>query len=465
MSKKDTVRIAVAGHANTGKTTLIRTLLKSPVGKVEDRANVTQVASDHKFREFEGLQAVFIDTPGFQSAGELKLLFAIRERDPSFPLPDDIDEEEFRFDQRAYDAVRSSDAVIYVASLEVVPDRSHSREIELVKSAQHRVIGLLNKGRAMAKSAAKKKAGLENRIQLWQEIFKKHGIERVVTFDAHWDKPAKTLDIYNSIESVLDSEKLESFRSGVAKFEERQRQIQSLACQKIAECVTICYQTRETESKESEHAADHRGTSENIAKNAAYEASNKKITDALSKFFRDITDIFRIAAKSPTLTAEEVETEHYKITDTKQLIANAVKVASAGSTGGAGIGAAVGALVAGLLSGGLGAGAGALLGAKIGSIIGGAVGAVGGAYAEIADTHKVILTESSLYQIENICLSAVWAISHHGYGFRAEIEENQIRDLDAEVEKINQGPFKIVPFDSLVKKYELILERINSLKD
>ncbi|MBE9183180.1 50S ribosome-binding GTPase [Microcoleus sp. LEGE 07076] len=36
------ISIAVVGHTNTGKTTLIRTLMKTSIGEVGDSANVTK---------------------------------------------------------------------------------------------------------------------------------------------------------------------------------------------------------------------------------------------------------------------------------------------------------------------------------------------------------------------------------------------------------------------------------------
>mgnify|MGYP001810762938 CR=1 FL=1 len=38
-----TIHIAIAGHANVGKTTLIRTFTRQPIGEVGDLANVTNL--------------------------------------------------------------------------------------------------------------------------------------------------------------------------------------------------------------------------------------------------------------------------------------------------------------------------------------------------------------------------------------------------------------------------------------
>lgn len=61
----DQIRITIAGHTNVGKTTLIRTLMKTSVGEVRDSANVTKKGEAHFYK---GLQATFVDTPGFRFA-------------------------------------------------------------------------------------------------------------------------------------------------------------------------------------------------------------------------------------------------------------------------------------------------------------------------------------------------------------------------------------------------------------
>ena len=108
------VRIVVAGHTNVGKTTLIRTLIKAAIGVVADRANVTQVSEEHRYEELEynGMQAIFVDTPGFQVAGELLRILQSRERDPDYEIPDDIDPAELKYDELALESIRNSDVVL-----------------------------------------------------------------------------------------------------------------------------------------------------------------------------------------------------------------------------------------------------------------------------------------------------------------------------------------------------------------
>jgi hypothetical protein len=102
----DRLRIAIAGRANAGKTTLVRTLLRSPVGEVADRANVT------KWPEYyidDALGVVFIDCPGFQDAGAYRAYRLLRERNPE-AAEDLRDGADFSYEQRAMEAIGKCDS-------------------------------------------------------------------------------------------------------------------------------------------------------------------------------------------------------------------------------------------------------------------------------------------------------------------------------------------------------------------
>ncbi|MEK0189697.1 GTPase, partial [Microcoleus anatoxicus] len=77
------ISIAVVGHTNTGKTTLIRTLMKTSIGEVGDSANVTKKGQSYFF---EGLQATFIDAPGFQYASNLMMYLDSLNENPEFKM-------------------------------------------------------------------------------------------------------------------------------------------------------------------------------------------------------------------------------------------------------------------------------------------------------------------------------------------------------------------------------------------
>ena len=70
MRRDDRALIAIAGHTNTGKTTLLRTLTKRPFGEIRDEPNTTKEADP---TPFDAMYATILDCPGFQNAG-VKLL-------------------------------------------------------------------------------------------------------------------------------------------------------------------------------------------------------------------------------------------------------------------------------------------------------------------------------------------------------------------------------------------------------
>ena len=82
---------------------------------------------------------------------------------------------------------------------------------------------------------------------------------------------------------------------------------------------------------------------------------------------------------------------------------------------------------------------------------------------EVGDIHKAVLTDATLYQIENACISSVWALSHHGYGCGAEISTQSITELDEQVMNFNKKHFEIEEFAELVRKYERILDEVDNM--
>ncbi|MFW6359873.1 MAG: GTPase, partial [Chroococcales cyanobacterium] len=129
-----TIQIAVAGHTNVGKTTLIRTFTRQPVGEVGDLANVTQIG---ELYFYDSLQANFIDTPGFQYPS-----IALDYLD-SQPLSQ-RNEEKIKFDKEAIKYIEESNIVLYVGNLSIVPDDTHKDEIDVVLKIKPKVVGILN---------------------------------------------------------------------------------------------------------------------------------------------------------------------------------------------------------------------------------------------------------------------------------------------------------------------------------
>jgi predicted GTPase len=192
--------IAIAGRTNTGKTTLIRTLMKTSIGEVSDSPNVTKRGQAYYF---DSLQATFIDTPGFQYASVVVMYLDALAEDPDFQMPQKW-QDKLTYDQDAMTALDNSDAIIYVANLSVVPDDSFNEELTIVRRKCSKVIAVINQYEKQLKASSKPE--VENRIKQWKAIFHNHSINHVFTFDAHWDNPIKVNQIYDGILDILDLE-------------------------------------------------------------------------------------------------------------------------------------------------------------------------------------------------------------------------------------------------------------------
>jgi hypothetical protein len=76
-----TVTVSLVSHTNVGKTTLARTLLKRDVGRVLDRAHVTEENESFVLAETPDARLVLWDTPGFGDTARLARRL-VRESDP-----------------------------------------------------------------------------------------------------------------------------------------------------------------------------------------------------------------------------------------------------------------------------------------------------------------------------------------------------------------------------------------------
>lgn len=408
-NKGEQIYIAVAGHTNTGKTTLIRTLTKSPVGEVGDRANVTQRSAVHYH---ESLLAYFIDTPGFRFAGVYNFYLDNIITNPNFTLQPDW-QEKVEFERDAVEAIKSSNVVLYVASLQVVPDDQHKEEIKLVKRLQPQIVGILNFSHSVAQNK------LEERVAQWKKAFSEVGVDHVLVFDTHWDRYSRVNKIYETIANVLSQREKEIFLRGVAHFKERQQQINREAAKYLAESIQQL-QRLEFKYKKS------------VAPSAIEEKIREKVAEITEEFVEKVSLLYQIAAHYPMDSLETIRGRLRTLPNWK----NRLSLGGTGVTlfggGGAALGAAVGAIVAAVLSGGLGAGGGAVLGAQVGGAIGGGIGAL---FALDGDADRVMatLTSDEIGSNFKLYIAIMWGVSVASYG-RASILSKE--SVSALVEKV-----------------------------
>lgn len=411
-----TIKIAVAGHTNAGKTTFITTLMRMNVGKIDDAANVT---TEETLHSYDGLQATFIDTPGFQNP-TVALMFL-----DGCQLSEKYTKK-IALDLKAIDALKQSDIAIYLASLSGVPDDSDIGEIEVVKKIQPKVIAVLNQYHYNLKSGGKAK--VENRIRQWTEVLNQNGIDNVITFDAHWDKRSKEQKIYDAIEKNLDDSQKADFYLGLTKFKERQNEIRGYVCgalartcenlQKIKVCVQI-----------GEYKDD---TDRTIKLKNDVE---KLVEEEISYFLAYIEKLYKVAAEHPKDSLKNWQPKDDQKMSLSARLGTATGVSVVLGAIGAAVGGIIGAVGAGLISGGLGALGGAAVGAQWGGIAGTGLGSLA-IFSDSDDLSCVTLESKSIENMIKVCLATAWGLEHNGFGRGKSLSTDETKEMESQISKL-----------------------------
>ncbi len=427
---KGKVVIALAGHTNSGKTTLIRTLTKSNFGQIDDSANTTKRA---KVKKHEAVHAVFIDCPGFQHAKTLMLYLKSKDHLPK----DDLEELEndLLYDRRALEGIAQADIVLYVASLEVAPDDAYGSEIQAIRTQTPNAIGVINQYGKHAKAQSLESA--DRRSSQWEDILRANGIEKIIRFDAHWDSPEKIAMIYQLIRDSLGSDKAENFSEGYSKFRERQNVVRAESCGLLASCIVDIWQKSAT-SESKTH-----GYSESKTQDDAKSSLTKSLKERVSKFSFDASSLFELAIQNPTLSPEELSLSIQSREQSNERLSNA----AAGGAITASIGAAAAALLT-IATGGL-----ALPVVVAGGAAGGVGGALAGASADVNTVFSTSPSDSDLEYVARKCVAILWGLSHHGYGLAPKLTERQVDALNHHIESID-CPFPASKKNYFIKKAE-----------
>lgn len=211
----DLLRVAVVGHTNTGKTSLLRTLARdAQFGEVADRPGTTRRVQGIALL-VDGRTAVeFLDTPGLEdSIGLLEHLDAWRsDRRPDGPaqiagfLASPEATGRFAPEAAALRAVVACHAAIYVIDARDRILAKHRDELEILARCGRPVVPVLNFVAAPevpSAGIAPRESG--PRTSEWRELLARVNLHAVVEFDAVVFDEAGEIRLFEKLQTLLDS--------------------------------------------------------------------------------------------------------------------------------------------------------------------------------------------------------------------------------------------------------------------
>ncbi|NEO44122.1 MAG: hypothetical protein F6K55_08280 [Moorea sp. SIO4A3] len=430
MNNTEKTVIAVTGHTNSGKTTLIRTLTKSNVGLVADQAHATKKTETIRY---DTMQAWFVDCPGFEVAYSCLLYIRAKKQDISpeklaniFPV------DTMKYDLRAIEAVEQADVVIYVVdTLNDVPETGHDQEIELLKELNKPIIGIGNKSRKTTEHHGK-------RITKWEDFFKQNEINHYIMFDGWWDEPSKVTRIYSYVENLLSGHKKERYRIDLENFRNRQLEILREASNLMYDCIQGCSKVKR--QKGIDNTSPEKGLIDEI---------RDEVKQLLEEFNENVSRLYKLAADDPLKGVNDLNFHKKNFSKPKDVVDGA----AAGIGIGTGVGAVIGGIIGfmiGLPVGVAGAGPAAQVGSQIGATVVGFLGGSIWAVLSVNNNIEVSLDQNGKNFIATTCLAIIWGVSYHGYGNSPTIGEEEIIGLLETIKNFQDNRY--IVWDKLRKK-------------
>jgi GTPase SAR1 family protein len=443
-ASNNSVYIALAGHANVGKTTLMRNIFRSEVGIVGDASNVT---ASHYSEEKSELGVTFIDCPGFNEAGRILDLYEVL----GFGLPfkEALYKKDLAEDYSAVEGIKMADAIYYVVSVEKVPDKGDNSAMSLVRAINSNIIGVINMAHTLGLKNYKQS---RDRVEQWREQFENNNIPYVIEYDFFWDRPTKIHNLFQETNRFIPKEKKEAFKASlnllITNYKKGCEEVAIAIFNMLKQCRSISYQiVLETES-------DHDKRDEKIK--MIGEKMQQEVWGAFQAIIHKIRELFNIKIEKQSFQ------EDYSVGE-NTLKSGATKKAE-GMAGTAAIGAGWGFLKAAATLGAVSMGAGLLVGAIGGLLIG--LFSKG----ERATTKLDIkLGAKEMSDILEKAISLLWAASNQGYGMGDKLDESKIQELIAgqcQVLLKNEGLIPLPSNDTeLLQKLHLIVQKIAMPKE
>ncbi|MBQ2038709.1 MAG: DUF3482 domain-containing protein, partial [Thermoguttaceae bacterium] len=207
--------VAVVGPTNEGKTSILRTLTSDPNFGLVNAYNGTTVRAEIQKIFYKGVVEILqlVDTPGFQTSGEIYELLmedeAVQERLGAFDLDDLFrvvpqQDDDFRHDLRAWREVARCDAVIFVVNVVENPKQSLLKyTLALLKNIGKPVVVAYNNTHVeSATSVDATGAGVTDYRAEWDETLRKNSFFLVQEYDAHIRSFNDELELFEKLAAL-----------------------------------------------------------------------------------------------------------------------------------------------------------------------------------------------------------------------------------------------------------------------
>ena len=184
MSDLHPIVVAVVGHANTGKTSVLQTLLRRrDFGIVSPHGGTTRTVEAGEVG-FDGtVVARILDTPGLEDSARLRDLLEDQRTDRGedsrtlldrlLTLPACVAGGELELEASALRAAGDADVLLYAIDARESPRPRHLDELDVLAATARPLIPLLN---FVARPEA--------RIEAWRDACARRGLHATITFDA-----------------------------------------------------------------------------------------------------------------------------------------------------------------------------------------------------------------------------------------------------------------------------------------
>jgi hypothetical protein len=393
------IRIAVVGHTNAGKTSLLRTLTRrAGFGEVSQRPGTTRHVESVDL-EVDGRPAVrFLDTPGLEDAVALREHLAGYDANATPPerirqfLQGPEAHGVFEQEAKVLRTMLDIDAAFLVIDVREAVLPKFRDEIELLNACARPVLPVLN----FVRDAASREAA-------WKELLSAYGLHVQVRFDAAAPFVGAERELYNDLATLL-RDRRELLRGVVDSLAAEAAGRRDAACTRIAQWLVDAAALRRTVPAHEFADLQRRKTIVAALQKEVFDKAQRCTDDLLALFGFRQDD----ASEAPLPLVEGRWSLDF-------FSPEAMKEAGLRLGKGAVIGAAVG-VVADLAVAGISLGAGAAMGGAIGGAVSQGWGPLGRKLANrLRDLHELTVEDGVLFAVVAWQLKLTHALEQRGH--------------------------------------------------